>query len=207
MSETTVYQTELFMSEAQPPKAPPRGADLQIVKASKAGLCPRCHTFIRTGSQIVRLNEPEEPWTLDGCSCWRTEGFWYWDGRQISRHPRRWVHWRCYVEVMVEEEPCVYCGGEADTVDHVVPRRAGGSDQPHNLVPACRSCNSRKGTLPAEVLTLDGRERTLWLRSKGWKSIGGTKTWVSPSPTDRAFHTKAAALRVAAFGAKALGFE
>lgn len=33
------------------------------------------------------------------------------------------------------------CGAPADTVDHVVPRRLGGSDDPGNLRAACRPCN------------------------------------------------------------------
>lgn len=39
---------------------------------------------------------------------------------------------------------CVYCGAPADTIDHVIPRSKGGTDDPDNLVPACRDCNSRK---------------------------------------------------------------
>lgn len=31
------------------------------------------------------------------------------------------------------------------TVDHVVPKAAGGTDHPSNLSVLCRSCNSRKG--------------------------------------------------------------
>ena len=41
---------------------------------------------------------------------------------------------------------CVYCGAPAETRDHVVPRSRGGSDDPANIVMACRSCNSTKGT-------------------------------------------------------------
>ncbi len=40
---------------------------------------------------------------------------------------------------------CAYCGGAADTVDHVVPRSRGGGDQWENVVAACRRCNGRKG--------------------------------------------------------------
>lgn len=40
---------------------------------------------------------------------------------------------------------CVYCGDPADTIDHVIPRSKGGTDDLDNLVPACRDCNSRKG--------------------------------------------------------------
>lgn len=40
---------------------------------------------------------------------------------------------------------CVYCGDPADTIDHVIPKSKGGTDDLDNLVPACRDCNSRKG--------------------------------------------------------------
>jgi 5-methylcytosine-specific restriction endonuclease McrA len=36
-------------------------------------------------------------------------------------------------------QPC-----EWGTVDHKIPRRAGGSDHPDNLVLCCHTCNSRK---------------------------------------------------------------
>ncbi|MGN6452803.1 MAG: HNH endonuclease [Steroidobacteraceae bacterium] len=40
---------------------------------------------------------------------------------------------------------CAYCGGHADTVDHVLPRCRGGGDTWFNLVAACQSCNGLKG--------------------------------------------------------------
>ncbi len=40
---------------------------------------------------------------------------------------------------------CVYCGQEATTVDHVIPRRLGGNDSDDNLVPSCAKCNYSKG--------------------------------------------------------------
>ncbi len=39
---------------------------------------------------------------------------------------------------------CAYCGGVADTVDHVRPRSRGGSHAWDNVVAACRRCNHRK---------------------------------------------------------------
>jgi 5-methylcytosine-specific restriction endonuclease McrA len=42
--------------------------------------------------------------------------------------------------------PCVYCGAPATTVDHVTPLFRGGHEAEYNLVPACLSCNSSKGT-------------------------------------------------------------
>jgi 5-methylcytosine-specific restriction endonuclease McrA len=40
---------------------------------------------------------------------------------------------------------CAYCGGRADTVDHVLPRSRGGGDTWFNLVAACQPCNGLKG--------------------------------------------------------------
>jgi 5-methylcytosine-specific restriction endonuclease McrA len=39
---------------------------------------------------------------------------------------------------------CQYCGGSAETLDHVVPRSQGGRHVWENLVAACRRCNHTK---------------------------------------------------------------
>ena len=40
---------------------------------------------------------------------------------------------------------CQYCGREADSIDHVVPRSRGGVHAWENVVAACRRCNLAKG--------------------------------------------------------------
>jgi len=40
---------------------------------------------------------------------------------------------------------CAYCPAPATTWDHIVPVSQGGRTIPGNIVPACSSCNSRKG--------------------------------------------------------------
>jgi 5-methylcytosine-specific restriction endonuclease McrA len=39
---------------------------------------------------------------------------------------------------------CQYCGGAAESIDHVVPRSRGGAHSWDNVVAACRPCNVRK---------------------------------------------------------------
>jgi 5-methylcytosine-specific restriction endonuclease McrA len=39
---------------------------------------------------------------------------------------------------------CQYCGGPANTLDHVIPLSRGGPHAIGNVVPACKPCNSRK---------------------------------------------------------------
>ena len=55
---------------------------------------------------------------------------------------------------------CAYCGRRADSVDHVIPRCQGGSDDAGNLVPACKPCNSSKNGTPLAVF-LAGSPREL----------------------------------------------
>lgn len=47
-----------------------------------------------------------------------------------------------------DNHTCRYCGGTAPgvtlTVDHIIPVSLGGSDEPENLVAACRDCNAGK---------------------------------------------------------------
>ena len=61
------------------------------------------------------------------------------DYRVLSRIP--WQE----AELRRDRNMCAYCGGYADTVDHVLPRCRGGGDSWFNLVAACRYCNGLKG--------------------------------------------------------------
>ena len=70
-----------------------------------------------------------------------------------------------------DNHACRYCGGSAPdvtlTVDHVVPVALGGSDDPSNLVAACRDCNSGKSSVPPDaVLVSDVSQDALrWARA------------------------------------------
>lgn len=66
---------------------------------------------------------------------------------------------------------CRYCGAQAPevplAVDHVIPRVLGGSDDPSNLVTACRDCNNGKtSTSPDEHIVADVDAKALeWARA------------------------------------------
>ena len=62
-------------------------------------------------------------------------------------------HWKRQRKRVLERDSytCTYCGDVANTVDHVVSRRAGGDDSMENLVAACMRCNSSKGSVSGAV--------------------------------------------------------
>ncbi len=53
-------------------------------------------------------------------------------------------------EYYFPNKPCFYCGGEAQSVDHLVPKCRGGRRTKKNLVPACHRCNGMKGSLSVQ---------------------------------------------------------
>ncbi len=71
-----------------------------------------------------------------------------------------------------DHQQCQYCGGAAETLDHVVPRSRGGGHTWDNVVAACRRCNLRKGD---RLLT----DTPLALRR--WPAPARRFTWVLTS--------------------------
>lgn len=68
----------------------------------------------------------------------------------------RWAHGRtrlCTKAAIKErDQACAYCGGPAETVDHIVPRSRGGLLTWENAVAACLRCNHRKANrTPSEA--------------------------------------------------------
>lgn len=59
-------------------------------------------------------------------------------------------------------EGCFYCGAEPDTVDHLRPLALGGERYDKaNMVPACKPCNSAKGSK-----TVGHFIGSVWLRER-----------------------------------------
>ena len=66
-------------------------------------------------------------------------------GRTMKLRPGDWA-----VILSAYRNKCAYCGvGGPLTKDHVIPLKKGGAHVMANIVPACRSCNSRKADKPA----------------------------------------------------------
>lgn len=59
-----------------------------------------------------------------------------------------WERLRLYV-LRRDNWTCRYCGGPANSVDHVIPFSKGGPNITWNLVAACMPCNTRKGATRA----------------------------------------------------------
>ena len=68
----------------------------------------------------------------------------------------KWRHRRGHLctksAIKARDRRCAYCGGNAETVDHIVPRSRGGGLTWENAVAACLRCNHRKANrTPAEA--------------------------------------------------------
>lgn len=63
---------------------------------------------------------------------------------------------------------CQYCGGPAESIDHVLPRSKGGQHSWDNVVACCRSCNVRKGDRTPIEAGLKLTERPAPPRRFGW---------------------------------------
>lgn len=70
----------------------------------------------------------------------------------MAKQSSRGTEWnRLRLQILERDQhTCAYCGGEADTVDHIIPKSSGETnlDRPDNLVAACRRCNGLKSDKP-----------------------------------------------------------
>lgn len=70
----------------------------------------------------------------------------------MVRRPRLRVRLSKHEILVRDDFTCQYCGKSFPhlTIDHIIPRRLGGSHSWENLVAACPACNYRKGGRTAE---------------------------------------------------------
>lgn len=68
-------------------------------------------------------------------------------------------------------QPCYYCGGKAESVDHLLPRSKGGKNDLANLVPACMRCNQMKSDMTLEEFLAHLEKVVQTIRQKPGKVI------------------------------------
>jgi 5-methylcytosine-specific restriction endonuclease McrA len=67
---------------------------------------------------------------------------------------------------------CQYCGRSAENLDHVLPRSRGGTHTWENVVAACRTCNTRKGSRTPDEAGMGLIRVPQTPRAHGWLLIG-----------------------------------
>jgi 5-methylcytosine-specific restriction endonuclease McrA len=63
---------------------------------------------------------------------------------------------------------CQYCGGRAESIDHVIPRSRGGEHAWENVVAACRPCNANKRDRLLEQTSLRLQRRPVAPAASTW---------------------------------------
>jgi len=76
---------------------------------------------------------------------------------------------------------CAYCGNDATSVDHVIPRSAGGDHSLANLVACCIKCNGKKGNMQQHSFLLRKATPPVFLD----KSPSKTTSTVPNSPFNK----------------------
>ncbi len=69
---------------------------------------------------------------------------------------------------------CQYCGADAESIDHVVPRSRGGSHAWENVVAACRRCNTGKGDRLLSETSMTLPRRPAAPREMSWVVVAVT---------------------------------
>ena len=70
-----------------------------------------------------------------------------------------------------DAKQCQYCGRDADSIDHVVPRSRGGRHEWENVVAACHRCNLTKSNRLLSETTMLLRRAPVQPRHLSWLLI------------------------------------
>ncbi len=108
--------------------------------ADSRGLCPR---------HYQRLMKFGAPTAGPAFRRRRGEGLprWaYWQRRDEQRQAAD-ADLLSYVSIL-HGDPCVYCGGPCEHIDHIVPVNSGGMLEVENVTASCARCNARKSSTP-----------------------------------------------------------
>jgi len=70
---------------------------------------------------------------------------------------------------------CGYCGGKAETIDHVIPRSRGGEHSWENCVASCAPCNHRKADKLLAEIGWTLRSPLVPPKGQHWRLLATTK--------------------------------
>lgn len=99
--------------------------------------------------------------------------------RQYVHVPFKGVHGTAVSRgriLLRDRRTCGYCGGHADTIDHIHPRSRGGQDSFENLIAACGPCNQRKG----DRTPIEAGMKLLWVpRAPDGSDADQERVWLT----------------------------
>ena len=92
--------------------------------------------------------------------------------RHFVRVPHRWRAPLNRRSVFARDgHRCQYCGGPAESIDHVVPKSRGGEHSWENVVAACRPCNVRKRDRMLDETSMRLNRRPAMPRGLSWIAL------------------------------------
>lgn len=111
-------------------------------------------------SDIPTRLQPDEPYQIDAEMLFGVQSLLRED--TLSDYELRWFRSHKHTMYGVQEGRCNGCEVlfpfRNMTIDHIIPRARGGTDDPQNLQLLCGACNSTKGTGTQEDLIVKLRE-------------------------------------------------
>lgn len=140
-----------------------RAADINARKRARYAADPKYRQKALAASAATKARDPEKArryvrdWhkrhggNKDYKASWRSE-----NREKVRAYSRRDARQRRVLgtddgvayALLLERDPCCYCGGPGGEVDHIVAVKHGGDGDWPNLTAACRSCNARKHARP-----------------------------------------------------------
>ena len=116
--------------------------------ASKAGREAYKRYYYSEKGQAADKRAARRYWATDKCKQgWKKKN-------QLRAKQLKLAGTHPSVKLAHYDSPCIICGVQATTLDHIVPISKGGSHRLRNIWPLCRPCNSRKSNKSIEEVML-----------------------------------------------------